>query len=155
MVTQNVDGLHTDAGLDPDLLCEVHGTGRVAVCLACGDRRPMAEAVARVEAGEEDPPCLACGGILKAATVSFGQGIPPEVWARAEAITDGCDAFVAVGSSLVVQPAAGLPLRARRRGVPLLIVNREPTPLDEVASAVCLGEAGTLLPALVDALPAV
>ena len=151
VITQNVDGLHTDAGLAPELICEVHGTGRQFVCLACGDRGPMAAAVSRVEAGEEDPACLRCGGILKAATVSFGQGIPAEVWARAEAMTAACDAFVAVGSSLVVQPAASLPRAARRLGATLVIVNREPTPLDELADAVVHGEAGILLPALVDA----
>ena len=149
VITQNVDGLHVDAGLPPELLCEVHGTGREVVCLDCGDRGPMGEAVARVEAGEEDPACLACGGIIKAATVSFGQNIPAEVWARAEALTAACDAFVAVGSSLVVQPAASLPVKASRREVPLVIVNREPTPLDHLADAVLHGEAGTLLPALV------
>jgi NAD-dependent deacetylase len=151
VITQNVDGLHGDAGLPPELVCEVHGTGREVVCLSCGDRGPMAAAVARVEAGEDDPPCLGCGGILKAATVSFGQNLPPEVWARAEALTAACDAFVAVGSSLVVQPAAGLPRRASRLGTPLVIVNREPTPLDHLADAVLHGEAGTLLPALADA----
>jgi len=151
VITQNIDGLHTDAGLPAELVCEVHGTGRQFVCLACGDRGPMGEAVARVEAGEEDPACLRCGGILKAATVSFGQGIPPEVWARAEAMTAGCDAFVAVGSSLVVLPAAGLPMAARRLGAVLVIVNREPTPLDDLAHAVVRGEAGTVLPALVEA----
>ena len=151
VITQNVDGLHLDAGLPPELVCEVHGTGREVVCLGCGDRGPMAAAVARVEAGEEDPACLGCGGILKAATVSFGQNIPADVWARAEALTGACDAFVAVGSSLVVQPAAGLPRRASRLGTPLVIVNREPTPLDHLADAVLHGEAGTLLPALADA----
>jgi NAD-dependent deacetylase len=151
VITQNIDGLHTDAGLPEELVCEVHGTGRQFVCLTCGDRGPMADAVARVEAGEEDPDCLACGGIIKAATVSFGQNIPAEVWARAEALTGACDAFVAVGSSLVVQPAAGLPRRASRLGARLVIVNREPTPLDDLADVVVHGEAGTLLPALVDA----
>jgi len=151
VITQNIDGLHTDAGLPAELVCEVHGTGRQVVCLACGDRGPMADAVARVEAGEEDPACLACGGIIKAATVSFGQNIPADVWARAEALTGACDAFVAVGSSLVVQPAAGLPRRASRLGAKLVIVNREPTPLDDLADVVLHGEAGTLLPALVDA----
>jgi NAD-dependent deacetylase len=151
VITQNVDGLHLDAGLPPELVCEVHGTGRQVVCLDCGERGPMAEAVARVEAGEEDPACLDCGGIIKAATVSFGQNIPSEVWARAEALTEACDAFVAVGSSLVVQPAASLPRRARRAGAALVIVNREPTPLDDLADAVLHGEAGTLLPALVAA----
>ena len=151
VITQNIDGLHTDAGLPPELVCEVHGTGREVVCLGCGDRGPMGEAVARVEAGEEDPACLGCGGILKAATVSFGQNIPAEVWARAEDLTSACDAFVAVGSSLVVQPAASLPVKASRRGAALVIVNREPTPLDHLADAVLHGEAGTLLPALADA----
>jgi NAD-dependent deacetylase len=151
VITQNVDGLHTDAGLPPELLCEVHGTGREFVCLACGERGPMAEAVARVEAGEEDPACLACGGIIKAATVSFGQNIPADVWARAEAMAAACDALVAVGSSLVVQPAASLPVKAARHGATLVIVNREPTPLDGLADAVLHGEAGTLLPALVAA----
>jgi NAD-dependent deacetylase len=151
VITQNVDGLHGDAGLPAELLCEVHGTGREAICLGCGERGPMSEAVARVEAGEDDPACLGCGGILKAATVSFGQNIPAEVWARAEALTAACDAFVAVGSSLVVQPAASLPVKASRRGAALVIVNREPTPLDHLADAVLHGEAGTLLPALADA----
>jgi NAD-dependent deacetylase len=151
VITQNIDGLHTDAGLPAELVCEVHGTGRQFVCLGCGERGPMGEAVARVEAGEEDPACLACGGIIKAATVSFGQSIPAGVWARAEALTAACDAFVAVGSSLVVRPAAGLPRTAGRLGARLVIVNREPTPLDDLADAVLLGEAGTLLPALVDA----
>jgi NAD-dependent deacetylase len=151
VITQNVDGLHTDAGLPAELVCEVHGTGRQVVCLDCGDRGPMADAVARVEAGEDDPACLACGGIIKAATVSFGQNIPPEVWAQAEDLTAGCDAFVAVGSSLVVQPAASLPVRAARSGAALVIVNREPTPLDGLADVVLHGEAGVLLPALVAA----
>jgi NAD-dependent deacetylase len=151
VITQNVDGLHTDAGLPAELVCEIHGSGRLFVCLDCGDRGPMAEAVARVEAGEEDPACLACGGIIKAATVSFGQRIPAEVWARAEALTVAGDAFVAVGSSLVVYPAAGLPRLAARLGTALVIVNREPTPLDGLADAVLHGEAGSLLPALVEA----
>jgi len=152
VVTQNIDGLHLDAGLPPELVCEIHGTGRIVACLACGDRTPMGEAVARVDAGEEDPPCLRCGGILKAATVWFGQGIPPEVWERAETLASDCDALVTVGSSLVVQPAARLPLVARCAGAALVVVNREPTPVDELADAVLLGEAGTLLPALVDAV---
>jgi NAD-dependent deacetylase len=151
VVTQNIDGLHLDAGLPAELVCELHGTGRQVVCLACGGRGPMAAAVARVEAGEDDPACRRCGGILKAATVSFGQAIPSAVWATAERMTAGCDALVAVGSSLIVQPAARLPVQAKRLGASLLVVNREPTPLDDLADAVLYGEAGTLLPALVDA----
>lgn len=154
VITQNIDGLHADAGLPPELVCEVHGTAREVVCLSCAARTPMAAAVARVEAGEEDPPCQDCGGILKSATVSFGQALPAQVWARAEELTATCDAFIAAGSSLVVYPAADLPAQAARRGVPLVIVNREETPLDPLAAAVCHGEVGRLLPALVDALMA-
>jgi len=154
VVTQNIDGLHTDAGLDPALVCEVHGTARYVVCLACGDRTTMASAIARLDGGEEDPACRRCGGILKADTVSFGQNLPPAVWARAVALAEGCDGFVAAGSSLVVYPVAELPLVARERGAPVVIINREPTPLDTAADAVCHGEVGTLLPTLVDALRA-
>src|SRR5919198_6241660 len=123
-----------------------------AARLACADRFPMAEAVARVEAGEEDPRCLHCGGILKATTVSFGQALPRAAWERAEELTRGCDAFLAVGSSLVVYPAASLPELAAWSGATLLIINREPTPLDPMADMVLRGECGELLPRLVDAL---
>jgi NAD-dependent deacetylase len=150
LVTQNIDGLHQLAGNNPALVVELHGTMREVVCLDCGDRGPAAPTLDRVRAGEADPECLRCGGILKAATVSFGQPIPSAVWDAAERMTADCDAFVAVGSSLIVQPAARLPVQAKRLGASLLIVNREPTPLDDLADAVLHGEAGTLLPALVD-----
>jgi len=152
VVTQNIDGLHGDAGLAPELICELHGNGRWVACLSCGDRMPMGAAVARVDAGEEDPACQQCGGILKATTVSFGQSLPPAAWARAEAMTSNCDAFLAVGSSLVVHPAAVLPELASEKGATLLIINREPTPLDPLADLTLHGECGVLLPALVDAL---
>jgi NAD-dependent deacetylase len=152
VVTQNIDGLHTDAGLDPELVCELHGNGRWVACLSCGDRRPMAEAVARVEAGEDDPACLRCGGILKSTTVSFGQQLPRVAWERAEAISASCDAFLAAGSSLAVYPAARLPEVASEAGATLLILNREQTPLDGIADLTLRGECGVLLPALVDAL---
>jgi NAD-dependent deacetylase len=152
VVTQNIDGLHTDAGVDPELVCELHGNGHWVACLACADRLPMAEAVARVEAGEEDPRCLRCGGILKATTVSFGQALPRAAWERAEELTRGCDAFLAVGSSLVVYPAASLPELAAGSGATLLIINREPTPLDLLADLVMQGECGELLPRLVEAV---
>jgi NAD-dependent deacetylase len=154
VVTQNIDGLHTDAGLDPGLVCEVHGTARFVICLTCADRTSMASAIGRLDAGEDDPPCLRCGGVLKADTVSFGQNIPESAWARALALAEDCDGFVAAGSSLVVYPVAELPLIARAHGAPLVIINREPTPLDDAADSVCAGEVGTLLPALVEALPA-
>jgi NAD-dependent deacetylase len=152
VVTQNIDGLHTDAGLDPELVCELHGNGRWVACLSCGDRMPMTEAVARVEAGEDDPACLRCGGILKSTTVSFGQQLPRVAWERAEAVSASCDAFLAAGSSLVVYPAARLPEVASQAGATLLILNREPTPLDRIADLTLRGECGVLLPALVDAL---
>jgi NAD-dependent deacetylase len=152
VVTQNIDGLHGDAGLAPELVCELHGNGRWVACLSCHDRRPMDEAIARLEAGEEDPACLRCGGILKSTTVSFGQALPRDAWERAEAMAATCDAFVAVGSSLVVHPAARLPEVARECGATVLIINREPTPLDPLADLVLRGECGELLPRLVDGL---
>jgi NAD-dependent deacetylase len=152
VVTQNIDGLHTDAGLAPEMVCELHGNGRWVACLSCGQRSPMGEAVARVDAGEEDPACLRCGGILKATTVSFGQALPRAAWERAEEMTAGCDAFLAVGSSLVVYPAARLPELAAEVGATLLILNREPTPLDPLADLVLRGECGELLPRLAEAL---
>jgi len=152
VVTQNIDGLHRDAGLDRELICELHGNGRWVACLTCGDRLPMSAAVARVDAGEEDPACQRCGGILKATTVSFGQSLPAAAWARAEAMVSNCDAFLAVGSSLVVYPAARLPELASENGTTLLILNREPTPLDPLADVTMRGECGVLLPGLVDAL---
>src|SRR6266540_2122738 len=148
VVTQNIDGLHGDAGLAPELVCELHGNGRWVACLSCHDRIPMADAVARVDAGEEDPACMHCGGILKATTVSFGQVLPRAAWERAEAMTATCDAFLAVGSSLVVHPAARLPELAGAVGATLLILNREPTPLDPLADVVLRGECGDLLPHL-------
>ena len=111
----------------------------------------MAEAVARVEAGEDDLACTHCGGMMKPTTVTFGQELPRDVWEKAETITASCDGFLAVGSSLVVYPAARLPELAREVGATVVIVNREPTPLDALADAALLGEAGTLLPALVGA----
>jgi NAD-dependent deacetylase len=152
VVTQNIDGLHGDAGLDPDLVCELHGNSRWVACLSCRDRRPMEEAIARLEAGEEDPACLRCGGILKSTTVSFGQALPRQAWERAEAMVTTCDGFVAAGSSLVVYPAASLPELARSCGATVLIINREPTPLDPLADLVLRGECGELLPRLVSGL---
>jgi NAD-dependent deacetylase len=152
VVTQNIDCLHTDAGVAPDLVCELHGNGRWVACLSCQDRIPMTEAVARVEAGEEDPACTQCGGILKPTTISFGQALPPAVWEQAETMTATCDALLAVGSSLVVYPAARLPELAVEVGATLVILNREPTPLDPLADVVLRGECGELLPRLVDAL---
>ena len=148
LLTQNVDGLHQAAGSSRELVLELHGTVHAVECLACGDRTTMAEALARVDAGEPDPPCRVCGGILKSATVSFGQALDPAVVeAAAEAATD-CDVFLAVGTSLTVHPAAGLTDLAKQSGARVVVVNAEPTPYDFVADLVVREPIGTSLPRL-------
>ena len=149
MITQNIDGLHQKAGLPDRLVYEIHGTTLVASCLSCGDKISSDEACARVEGGEKAPECLRCGGLLKPATISFGQPMPADVVDMADQEARRCDLFLAVGSSLVVHPAAMLPVIAKRSGARLIIVNREPTPLDEIADLCLSGELGTLLPAMV------
>jgi NAD-dependent deacetylase len=154
LVTQNIDGLHLAAGTDPARLVEIHGTMRETTCLACGDRRPMHETLDRVRAGEADPPCLACGGILKSATVSFGQNLDPALIERTEDAAAACDLFLAIGTSLTVYPVARLPEIALDARARLVIVNAEPTPLDTRAHAVLRGRAGEILRALAGALNA-
>jgi NAD-dependent deacetylase len=151
LVTQNVDELHQRAGHDPAKVIEVHGTIYWSICWDCGDRRPMAETLERVRAGEEDPPCRVCGGILKSDTISFGQSLVPEVIERALAATDACDLLLAVGSSLSVYPAASVVPRAKAAGAKVVIVNGEPTSMDRYADALLLGPIGELLPRLVSA----
>jgi NAD-dependent deacetylase len=148
LVTQNIDGLHLAAGSSSERLVEIHGSIRDSVCLRCGDRRPMPETLERVRGGDPDPACLACGGILKSATVSFGQNLDPALLARAEAAAAASDLFLAVGTSLSVYPAARLPEIALDAGARLVIVNAETTPLDGVADAVLRGLAGDVLGAL-------
>lgn len=154
VVTQNIDGLHLAAGTSPGRLVEIHGTIRETACLGCGDRRPMRETLARVRAGEEDPACERCGGILKSATVSFGQNLDPDLLARAEEAAAAAELFLAIGTSLTVYPVARLPEIALDAGARLVIVNAEPTPLDERAHAVLRGQAGDVLTALVSAATA-
>ncbi|WP_138906398.1 SIR2 family NAD-dependent protein deacylase [Streptomyces chryseus] len=154
VLTQNVDGLHQMAGLPARKVLELHGTARSTVCTGCRDRSPMEEALARVAAGEEDPPCRACGGILKSATVMFGQRLDPEVVAAALAIARASDVFVAVGTSLKVQPAASLAGIAAEHGARLVVVNAEPTPYDALADEVVREPIGTALPALLRRLTA-
>jgi len=149
LITQNIDGLHQRAGSSPDLIVELHGTTVKATCLSCGGSTPMDEAVARVIAGEAAPECRLCGGFLKPATISFGQAMPEEAMQRAALAARSCEVFLVAGSSLVVQPAAGLPLLARQQGARLIIVNRDPTPLDAYADAVVQSEIGQVLPVLV------
>jgi NAD-dependent deacetylase len=154
LVTQNIDELHQRAGSDPALVVELHGTMRWVVCWSCHDRGPMQPALDRVRNGEDDPRCQSCGGILKSATISFGQSLEPSVLARAEQAALGCDLLLAVGSSLTVHPAAGLVPMARNAGARLVIVNAEPTPYDGMADAVLPGSISELLPALVGATSA-
>jgi NAD-dependent deacetylase len=155
LVTQNIDELHQRAGSDPALVLELHGTLFVASCLTCADRVPMADTLARLDRGEDDPHCLRCGGLLKSATVSFGQRLDPRVLAAAAAAAAGCDLLLAVGSSLTVQPAAGLVTVAAEAGARVVIVNADPTPYDDAADAVIREPIGVVVPALVADLPSV
>jgi NAD-dependent deacetylase len=148
VITQNIDGLHQKAGTPADRVLELHGTMFSVVCVSCGDRSPMAGALERIEAGEEDPDCRVCGGILKSATVMFGQPLDPEVFACAERAAARCDLFLAVGSTLTVEPAASLCSVAAQAGAPLVIVNRDPTPYDGLSAAVIRDPIGTAIPRL-------
>lgn len=152
IVTQNVDGLHQAAGSAEHLVVEIHGTVHRVACLSCGRRTPMPEVVERLRQGEDDPHCLACGGILKSATISFGQQLDPGVHAAAVAASEQCDVFLAAGTSLSVYPAAGLCDVARAAGARLVVVNNEPTPYDAVADAVLREPVGTVLPRLTAAV---
>ncbi|MFD7290159.1 NAD-dependent deacetylase [Streptomyces sp. NPDC059863] len=148
VITQNVDGLHQRAGLPARKVLELHGTARSVSCTKCHARSSMEEALARVAAGEPDPPCLACGGILKSATVMFGERLDPEVLAQSMAIAKACEVFLAVGSTLQVQPAASLAGIAADHGARLIVVNAEPTPYDDRADEIVREPIGTALPAL-------
>ena len=149
VITQNVDGLHLRAGHDPDRVIEVHGTIRDVMCLDCGDRAPMQRALDRVRAGEADPPCRSCGGILKSATVSFGQSLDRHDLLQAEQATIAADLFLAVGTTLAVYPVADLARVAKAAGALVVIVNGEPTAFDDQADAVLRGPIGEILPAII------
>jgi len=136
LVTQNIDGLHQRAGSSPAAVIEVHGTMHEVVCMSCGRRGPMPAVLDRVRNGEDDPACEACGGILKSATISFGQPLVPEVIDRALRAAQRADLLLAIGSSLQVYPVAGLVPAAKASGAPLVIVNAEPTPFDDLADVV-------------------
>lgn len=152
LVTQNIDGLHQRAGSDPARVVELHGTIHQVQCLDCGRRTPMREELDRVTAGVADPDCRRCGGMLKSATVSFGQSLDPAVLLTAQRAAVHCDLFLAVGTSLGVYPAAALPGVAVDAGARLVIVNAEPTPYDDCADAVLRAPIGEVLPALVAGL---
>ena len=149
LVTQNIDELHQQAGTDPAKVVEIHGTMRHVECLSCGERAPMERALERVRAGEDDPPCRTCGGILKSATISFGQNLVADDLMRAQLAAETCDVLLAVGSSLTVYPAAGMVPIAKESGAALIILNAEPTPFDAIADAVLQGSISEVLPALV------
>jgi len=149
LITQNIDGLHQLAGSSPDRVVEIHGTMREVVCMMCGERAAMERALARVRAGETDPACRTCGGILKSATISFGQQLVPADVVRAEQAARRCDLMLAVGSTLSVFPAAGVVPVARDAGARVIIVNAQPTQMDDLADAVLRGSISEILPRIV------
>jgi NAD-dependent deacetylase len=151
LITQNVDGLHQKAGSDPRRVVEIHGTMREVTCLACGERAPMERALARVRAGEEDPACRTCGGILKSATISFGQSLVREDLDRAQSAASAADLLLAVGSTLSVYPIAGVVPVAKDAGAGVIIVNADPTAMDHLADVILRGRIGDILPPLVAA----
>jgi NAD-dependent deacetylase len=149
LVTQNIDGLHQRAGNSSQKVIEVHGTIHEVVCMRCNWRGPMPKVLDRVKAGEEDPPCAGCGGILKSATISFGQSLTPEVIERALRAAKEADLLLAIGTTLTVYPVAGAVPLAKDAGAKVVILNAEPTPLDGMADAVLNGMIGDILPQLV------
>ncbi len=145
VITQNIDGLHQAAGAPADSVIELHGNGTYAACLDCGAHHALPEIRAHFEAHGDPPDCCACGGIVKSATISFGQGMPVAAMARARELAQEADLFLVLGSSLVVFPAAALPVLAKKSGARLVIVNRQPTELDELADIVIHAEIGPLI----------
>jgi len=145
IITQNIDNLHQASGVEEAHIIELHGNGTYATCLACGLRHELADIRAEFEATGAAPICRACGGIVKSATVSFGQAMPEAAMRRAHAAATDCDLFLAIGSSLVVYPAAAFPAVARQKGARLVILNGEPTPLDEEADLILRGDIGDIL----------
>jgi len=146
VITQNIDNLHQASGFAPDHVVELHGNTTYAACLDCDDRYELAWVRQRMDAANGcAPDCPTCGGFIKTATVSFGQAMPDTAMQRAQDLALSCDLFLAIGSSLVVWPAAGFPLMARRNGAKLVIINREATEFDEIADLVVRQDIGTVL----------
>jgi NAD-dependent deacetylase len=148
LITQNIDGLHQRAGNSPARVIEVHGTVHAVVCLDCGWKGPMRETLERVSAGEEDPPCRHCNGMLKSDTVSFGQALVPEVLSRAADAAQQCDVMFSIGTSLQVYPVAGLVPSAKAAGARVIIMNAQPTPFDGIADAVFRDSISDVLPTI-------
>ncbi|MDY7104205.1 MAG: Sir2 family NAD-dependent protein deacetylase [Actinomycetota bacterium] len=151
LITQNVDGLHHAAGSDPSKVVEIHGNTREVNCLSCDDRAPMERLLERVRAGEDDPSCRSCGGILKTATISFGQALVASDLDRASEAARRADLLLAVGSTLSVYPIAGVVPVAKRSGAEVVIVNLEPTEMDELADVVVTASISAVLPSITGA----
>ncbi len=149
LITQNVDGLHLAAGTSREALVEIHGSTREVVCLDCEERAPMSVALDRVRAGEDDPPCRTCGGILKSSTISFGQGLVPADLARADVAARRADVMLAVGSTLGVYPIANVVPLAKAHGATVIIVNGGPTEMDDLADIRLEGSISQILPSIV------
>jgi len=149
VITQNIDGLHQASGLSEEQVVELHGNGTYAACLSCGRRHELDWIRRHFEASGDPPECVHCGGILKSATISFGQSMPEGPMRRAQKLVASCDLCLVVGSSLVVYPAAAFPVFAKENGAQLVIVNREPTPLDDRADLVIRAEIGSVLSAFI------
>ena len=145
LITQNIDNLHQTSGIAARDVVELHGNTTYAICLDCTERYELAWVREQFEESGQRAPDCACGGHIKTATISFGQAMPPDAMQRAEALTKSCDLFLAVGSSLVVWPAAGFPLMAKRNGAALVIINREPTEFDDIADLVVRNDIGDVL----------
>ena len=152
VITQNIDGLHQQSGVPAERLIELHGNTRHARCLDCGTRMEIADILSHFTAHGDAPDCPQCGGLVKTATISFGQAMPQDEMVRAEAAVKACDLMLVVGSSLAVYPAAGFPLQAKRQGARLAILNREETPLDGLADLVINAEIGPTLGPVISAL---
>jgi NAD-dependent deacetylase len=144
LITQNIDNLHQSSGIAASDVIELHGNTTYAICLDCSKRYELSWVREKFEAAGHVPEC-ACGGYIKTATISFGQAMPADAMLRAEELTKSCDLFLAVGSSLVVWPAAGFPLMAKRNGAVLVIINREPTEFDDLADLVVRNDIGDAL----------
>jgi NAD-dependent deacetylase len=145
VITQNIDNLHQVSGFAADKVVELHGNTTYATCLDCGRRHELAWVRERFEADGRAPGCDSCGGFVKTATISFGQAMPEDAMRRAQALAAGCDLFLAIGSSLVVWPAAGFPMMAKKSGARLIVLNREPTDFDDMADLVIRSDIGQTL----------
>ncbi len=149
VITQNIDNLHQAAGIPPEYVIELHGNTTFASCLDCARRFELSHVKEKFEAADGRAPDCDCGGYIKSATISFGQAMPEDAMRRAQAWSQGCDLFIAIGSSLVVWPAAGFPLQAKKCGSRLVIINREPTEFDSIADLVIRHDIGDALAPLV------